>query len=97
MKPAIRLAVALARTRHAAALTVDEIVADAIKLYRFARRARDAVERQLCPAKHEAGAAEILSRYGGELVAQRDAAGCVMGARFSDGPRTGFQNIFFVL
>jgi pantothenate synthetase len=92
----VRLAVALARTRRASSLTVDEIAEDATKLYRLAMKAREAVEKQKAPDKFEAGASEILSRYGGELVRQRDAAGCVMGAKFADGPRTGFRNVFFV-
>ena len=93
---AARLAVALARTRNAAAMTTEEIAADAVTLHRLAMKARDAVERRKAPDKFEAGAAEILSRYGGELVAKRDVSGCVLGARFADGPRSGFQNIFFV-
>lgn len=91
---ALRLAAALARTRRGATFTIDEVAADAWKLYQLANKARSAVERQAAPDRYEDGAKEILSRYGGELVAQRDAAGCVMGARFADGPRTGFP--FFI-
>jgi len=93
---ALRVAAALAKTRHGAAYTVDEIATDARELYKLANSARAAVEKHRDPAGHESKASEILSRYGGELVPQRDAAGCVMGARFTDGPRTGFQSIFFL-
>lgn len=93
---ALRVAVALARTRNAGARTIDEIAMDADRLYTLAKRARVEVERQRPPDRHEDRAAEILARYGGEIVRQRDPAGCVMGARFADGPRTGFQSIFFI-
>lgn len=93
---ALRVAAALAKTRHGASFTVDEIAKDARELYRLSNKARAAVERQRDPQPLEEKAEEILSRYGGEIVRQRDAAGCVMGARFTDGPRTGFQSIFFI-
>ena len=96
VQKALRVAVALAKTRPGAAYTIDEIATDAAKLHKLANKAREAVEKQKAPDNHELAASEILSRYGGELVRQRDASGCVMGARFADGPRTGFQSIFFI-
>lgn len=93
-----RLAAQLARTTAARAMTVDEIAADAVRIYEDSALARRAAEAGRTIAPHVAKIAPRLDAYGAAIVGNGDALGLVIGLKFDDGSyRNGARNIFHVV
>lgn len=94
---ALRLAVAFARTSAGRALTIDEIVDDAVRLSVAASAVRSGVEAGRSVNRHIAAVRVIAERYGAAVLDNRDAAGMVVGLRFPAGVHSaGLANTFFV-
>ena len=90
-----RLAAQLARASAARHLTVDEIAADAVRIYAESTRARRAAERGRPIAPHVKRIRAGLDRYGARVIDRGDVAGCVVGLKFDDGSyRNGAGNLY---